>query len=231
MRLPTVLLPAVLVVGFLFSQRAARAEYMDWSYHWSISPAPVLASGTGSVAQALGQPGKGSTRILAAAVTTSSDASTRHPDYFYKSFDLTLHLTDRATHQSGSLTFQGRISGTLTATSAHLIESFRTPIEHLKLGSHIYYVDLPSRFSLLPPGAPVVRDYYATVWVENDPPPRWHPEVKAASIMVVHAASVGGDPPGTASAPEPSSLVLVSLGVVLMGCAAIRRYRLDLSTV
>ena len=230
MRIPSVLLPAMLVVGFLLCDNTARAEYMNWSYHWSIGSGRVLASGTGTVSQALGQPGTGATRILAAAVTTNSDATTSNPDRFHSYFDLTLHLTDRATHQSGTLTFQGLISGTLTSNSAHLTESFRTPIEHIKVGNHIYYVELPSHFTLLPPGSPVVRDYYASIWVENVPPPPTSlPQVMTASMMLSGAsiAPVGHIGP----VPEPSSLVLICLGVVLLSCAAVRRCRLDPSAL
>jgi hypothetical protein len=223
MRFSSVPLSILLAVGLLFSKGVARAEYMNWSYHWSIGPAPVLASGTGSVSQALGWGGKGSSHILAAAVTTSSSASARNPDRFQKSFALTLHLQDRGTRQSGALTFHGLISGTLTASSARLSESFATPIEHLRLGSHVYWIELPSRVTLRPPGASVVPSYYATVWVTNvSPPPPSHPRVMAAALMVA-GASIASVP--AASTPEPSSIVLGGLGIVMLGGIGLGRYR------
>ena len=219
MRSSSLPLSIVLIVGLLVGG-AARADYMNWSYHWSISPAPVLASGTGTVSQALGQPGKGATRILAAAVTTSSDASAKNPDRYNKTFSLTLHLMDRATHQSGSLTFSGTILGTLTANSAHLTETFRTPIEYLRLGRHIYEVQLPRYLTLMSPGSLVVPTYYAAVRVFNvAPPPKVPPRVMAASVMMASIASV----PASASTPEPSSLVLGGLGVVLLAWSALWR--------
>jgi hypothetical protein len=213
-------LSSVLVLGLIWGG-AARAGYMDWSYHWSISPAPVFASGTGTVSQALGPGGKGASRILAAAVTTSSSATTRDPDRFNKYFSLTLHIKDLATHRSGNLTFYGHIYGTLTATTAHLLETFRTPTEHLTLGKHTYWVTLPKSLTLRAPGSSLVPAYYATVWVQNVlPPPRFIPHPMAASIAMVREASV---PIGAASAPEPSSFVLGGLGLVLLGGAAARR--------
>lgn len=213
---------SIVLISGLLSGGAARGGYMDWSYRWSIGPAPVLSSGTGTVAQALGQPGKGASRILAAAVTTSSDAMARNPDRYNASFRLTLHLTDRATHQSGSLTFSGLIRGILTADSAHLTETFRTPIEYLRLGRHIYEVQLPRYLTLMTPGSLVVPTFYAAVHVWNlpAPPPKPKPRLMAASVRV---ASIAADPPATASTPEPSAFVLGGLGAVLLGWAALWR--------
>lgn len=216
-------LPLVLLVGSLWGG-AARAEYMDWTYHWSLSPSPVLASGTGSVTQTLyhirSEPG--APRIPVAAVTTTSDAMPRTPDVYNKNFSLILHLTDAATHQSGNLTFYGNIRGTMTYDSARLYESFRTPIEHLNLGKHIYWVRVPSYMRLMPPGSLVVPTYYASVLVENlsPPPPILHPALSTASVMVASIASV---PQISATTPEPSGLVLGSLGAALLSFIVVRR--------
>lgn len=215
-------LPFALMLGLLWGG-AARAEYMDWSYQWGITPSRVLTSGTGSVTQTLYRvsPKPGAAAIPVAAVTTTSDATSQNPDRYNKNFSLVLHLADKATHQSGSLTFYGNIRGTLSYDRANLVESFRTPIEHLRLGNHIYYVRLPSYVRLMPPGSLVVPTYYAAVSVENvPPPPVVHPAIKTASIMT---ASNTAGPNIASSTPEPSGLVLGSLGVVLLGCAFVRR--------
>jgi hypothetical protein len=216
-------LAMVLIVGLLCGG-AAHAEYMDWSYRWSISPSPVMASGTGSVTQTLFSYGlkPGAPRIPVAAVTTSSSAMARSPDVYNKSFNLTLHLTDLATRQSGNLTFAGVIRGTLTSNRAYLYESFRSPIEHLTLGKHIYWVRVPSYLRLMPPGSLVVPTYYSSVTVLNrwlPPAPTVHP-VTTSSVM---AASIASGPTISASTPEPSGIVLGSLGAVLLGCFALWR--------
>ncbi len=216
-------LPMVLIAGLLCGG-VARAEYMDWSYHWSVSPSPVLTSGTGSVTQTLYSFGAkpGAARIPVAAVTTTSAAMPQHPDYYNKNFSLTVHLTDLATHKSGNLTFYGNIRGTMTYDSAHLYQSFRTPIERLTLGSHTYWLRLPSYMRLMAPGSLVVPTYYASVTVLNRwlPPSSAVPPVTTSSVM---AASIASGPRISASTPEPSGLVLGSLGAVLLGCFALWR--------
>jgi hypothetical protein len=168
------------------------------------------------------RPSWGATRIPVAAVTTTSAAMPRTPDVYNKNFSLTLHLTDAATHQSGNLTFYGNIRGTLSYNSAHLYESFRTPLEHITLGRHAYWVRLPSYVQLMPPGSLVVPTYYASVnvWNVPPPPPYYHPAVKTASFM---GLSMLAGPQISASTPEPSGLVLGSLGAVLLSCFAFWR--------
>ncbi|HEY7310705.1 MAG TPA: hypothetical protein VH643_15180 [Gemmataceae bacterium] len=216
MHISSVRLSGMLVLGFLLGGGAAQAGFLNYSYHWSISPAPVLASGTGTVAMALGRGGIGGSRDLAMAVTTSSSASARRPDHFYKTFSLTMHLTDRAEHLSGNLTFHGTVIGTLSSHSAYLIERFSTPLESIRLGNHIYHVRLPSAIWLAPPGSSHVPTIYATVW-----DPLVSPQPLGASTSI-HTSSVPG---GAGSAPEPSALVLAGLGAALAVAVGVWRCR------
>ncbi len=229
MRSASLRLPAVLVVTLLLGESSAHAEFMQWSYHWSISPAPVFSGGTGTVALALGQPGRGSTKLLAAAMTTSSSATAQCTDHFNSSFNLSLHLTDLLTHKSGNLTFRGTITGTLTDSRASLVESFRVPAEHITISGHTYYVSLPSRLAMLPPGTAAIPYLYATVGVQNAWPPPIPPRVSAAATvtdaMIVRAASFQAAP-ASASTPEPSALVLAALGAALLSIVCISRFRL-----
>jgi hypothetical protein len=193
----------------------ARAEFINWSYSWSIGPAPVLASGTGTVAQALYHGGSetGSQIIRAAAITTSSSATAGKPDHFAKSFDLVLHLTDAQSHQSRNLTFHGLIVGTLTSSSSHLSEIILDPIRGALLGKHLYLVTLPSHLALMRPGASVIPILSATVRVQDVG--FLYPGAQSAMI---HTASVR-------PAPEPSTLALGGVGAVLLALRMVRRCR------
>lgn len=212
----------ILIVGLFFGG-TARAGYL-YSYHWGIRPGPVIASGTGSVAMALGQGGVGSGRILVAAATTTSSAANSSPDRFNKSFSLTMRLTDSASRQSGTLTFQGTIRGTLSFDRTNLVERFRTPIERIKLGGRTYYVEMPSNIWLRPPGSSTVPMIYAKVWTVNPPPPRRPPHPPIWVAATIHTASISA-PTDAASAPEPSALVLAGLGFALAGAVGACRSR------
>src|SRR5215470_17884431 len=88
---------ALLMVGATIQ---ARADFMDWSYHWSISPAAVLSSGTGSVALALSQDGNGASSISTATVTASRSATNTPPENYKAGQNMTPQLTDKQSHQS-----------------------------------------------------------------------------------------------------------------------------------
>jgi hypothetical protein len=190
----------------------ARAEFVDYSYHWSIAPSSVIPSGTGSALFALAGDGTASsevgsatpTKVPGATVTTTSSATTT-PDTFSTTYGLTLQLTDSASGQSGNLTFSGTLSGTLTATSSALVASFSSPLtQQLDLGGHLYSVTIdPSLLNLPAPMAGTPAAINALVSVSNgtNPPP----------------------PPPTQT-PEPSGLVLGATAL-LAGLYARRRAR------
>ena len=98
----------------------ARAEFVDYSYHWSISPNAVLSGGTGSAAFALTGDGPATslvgdsnpTVIPAATITTSSSASGGAADTFNNPYSIGLRLTDKASGQFADFTFTGFGQGT-----------------------------------------------------------------------------------------------------------------------
>src|SRR4051812_4935495 len=81
-----------------------RADMVDFSYSWSISPQSVYPSGTGTVSFAPTTASNWSVELNGAAgvtpasyVTTDSTAGGAvPPDVFNTAFSLTLHLTDTA---------------------------------------------------------------------------------------------------------------------------------------
>jgi hypothetical protein len=198
---------------------------MDWSYHWSITPGPVLASGTGSVALGLAQDGTGAATIPAATVTTTSATTDAAPDKYNVGYNLTLHLTDNPSNQSGDLTFHGTVAGTVSATSAHLTNSFSDPTtEKVRLGGHLYAVTInPTLLTLAAPGSAIPPQINALVSVTNAPGRATGPQ--HAPGPMVQPSPGGGGPVGPPihSSPEPSSLALGMLASGWLGLAALRR--------
>ena len=225
MRIASVRLPGMLALGLLLGGGSARAEFMNWSYHWSVGPAPVLSSGNGLVALALYRGGRGAESLRVAAETTSSSATNRDANGFYRNFNLTLHLTDNLSHRSGALTFHGVIAGNLTFNSAHLVEAFRDPRQRLVLGGHTYFVSLPSRLNLVAPGSAFVPTLVARVDVENNWWRRPRFATTANSLGIADSfARVASVP--QSNSPEPSALSLAGLGVVFGVLGAWRCRRL-----
>ena len=186
-----------------------RADFMNWTYHWSITPSSVLTSGTGSVMMGLAQDGsKGASTIPAATVTTTSSA-TATPDTYNVGYNLTLHLTDNTTNQSGDLTFHGTVTGTVTATSSHLTNTFSDPTtQTLTLSGHTYSVTInPSLMTLAAPGSTTPPQINALVSVAN-----------------ATGGPPTGGPPSTGT-PEPTSLTLGCLASCGWGLGAWLRRR------
>lgn len=213
---------AVLAFG---ATSSLRADFMDWSYHWSITPGPVLTSGTGSVAMALAQDGSGASKIAAATVTTTSSATDAAPDRYNVGYNLTLHLTDNPSKQTGDVTFHGTVAGTVSATSSQLSNTFSDPTtQKVMLGGHLYSVTInPSFLTLAAPGSTTPPQINALVSVSNatgTPPP---PVPQVQTPPPSGGTGGGGQ---VQSAPEPSSLALGILASGWLGLAALhRRFR------
>lgn len=214
----------MLAVVAALGESAARAEFVDFSYAWSIQPGAVLPGGTGSVQIALSPNASANyelgaaspTLIPGATITTTSSAASGTPDSFNNPFSLKLSLTDTTSGATGNLTFSGTVSGTLTSTTSSLTSTFNNPLtQTLTLGSHIYGVTIdPSILGLPHPGADSNALLDALVRVTN----------------VNGGTGGGGTPPGgPENAPEPSSLVLG--GLAIAGLAARRWSRLKKQAV
>jgi hypothetical protein len=199
---------ATVVALLVVTASHARADFLDWGFHWSISASHgIIPSGTGSVAVAVAPDGTGGSIIPAANVTTTSAATSASPDVYKAPYTLTLTLTDNPSHTSGSLTFAGLISGNLTATSSTLTNTFQNsaanPLtQSVTLGGHVYSVTIDPTIANLPiPGSA-------------------SPALLDAIVKVTNAGTGGGTGSGGGGGhgtPEPTSLVLGGLGFSFFG--------------
>src|SRR5436309_1856029 len=100
--------PALLAAG-----TAARADFIPWSYSFSVSPNPVTSNdGSASVSfvPTSGGPLSGSVNGLAAASLTGSGPTAA--DFDSRGYTVTMHLTDLASSKVGDLSWTGALSGT-----------------------------------------------------------------------------------------------------------------------
>jgi hypothetical protein len=187
---------------------------VNWSYNWTHSPIVIAADtgGTGGVTLTnhQGGTGSGNSDIVATQITTFSSASVNTPDHFTgKNYSLILDLTDLSSHQSGMLTFNGTLNGTLSATSANIKNTFTGPLtQHLDLGANIYTITIG------PYAAPGIPDATQTGSISA------HVSVQAASTG---GSSGGATPPPTHESPEPATLLLAGLGASALALAGWRR--------
>jgi hypothetical protein len=189
----------------------ARAEYLNWSYGWSLGPGqgPTIISGTTNVAFALSTGGNTGAATIAVG-TLSTNSSTTGTDSVNAPYDLTLTLTDNATHDAGKLTFHGLISGSNGPTSTSLANAFSNPSQSLTLDGRAYQVSL---------------DPTTTIGGGKDAPV---PVSAQVSVADTTGKGTGGgvqspSTPQVQQAPEPSAVLLASLGASLFVVARRRR--------
>ncbi len=181
----------------------ARADYLNWSYTSTpsvpgVSVGAQSASGGATVQLTDYTNAAGGTSIPIIAYVTSTGLTT--PIAFNpqtSTYALALKITDNATHDTGTLNFNGSIGGNLSATASSLLNMLTSASPSLTLDGHIYTVNIPS-VTLAPPTSPQ-QNILATVSISN----------------VTGGGT--GDPHGPSSTPEPTSLVLGGLGFSLFG--------------
>jgi hypothetical protein len=193
---------------------AARADFINWGYNWTHTPAVVAADtgGTGGITLTnhQGGTGSGNSDVVASEITTFSSASVNAPDHFTnKNYSLIVDLTDSASNKSGMLTFTGSLNGTLSLTSANIKNTFIGPLtQHLDLGGNLYTVTIG------PYAAPGIPDSTQTGSI-------------SAHVSVQPEGPTGGGsggpvPPPSRQTPEPSTLLLAGLGLSALGMAGWR---------
>jgi hypothetical protein len=195
MRVSPLTLACLALTLFLVPIQTARADFIPWMYNWSRSPSDIHADapGTGyiSLTDESLKTAVGDSNIVATNLRTFSTATPDNPDVFTnKTYTLGLYLQDVASGQNTTLTFTGRIDGTLTATSSNLANTFTgVTVQTVVLGDNRYTVSI-GPYS--PPGIPG--------------------SVNAGSISA-HASVL------VVALPEPATLSLSALGAVLVGVA------------
>jgi hypothetical protein len=193
-RLGIIALALVLLTG-----PGSRADFIDWSYNWN------ALNGSGPLAQLTTVPGSNSTQPnevagMAAAYITYLAPPTAHGAIgpTSQNYALTFTLTDTASQQSGTLTFGGTFSGTISATSAHVKNVFQTPLKgSLILGGNTYSLTFGP---FIPPTFPSTA----------------FPGVLVADVSVAPTAQ---------QVPEPSSMFLAAMALPVIALARRRRRR------
>jgi hypothetical protein len=162
----------------------SQAAVASFSYRWNVGPSTVLtgtnhdtANGhsTGCVMVATYRPGHAS--VLAgssvnplpvAVVTSSSSASDSRPDTYNTPFSITLTLKDSKTGISGTITFKGTITGTLSWDHSTLKLTFQGPLtKHITLGKHVYTLTLKTGSLAVPVPGSTPAQIAASLKVSN----------------------------------------------------------------
>jgi hypothetical protein len=199
MRISNVLVAALTFTAILWTTPApALADQIHWDYNWVPSQPAVLA-GTGGISLTNVPAGKasGSSDVTVTNITTFSAASPSAPDHVVNgAYSFNLFLTDAASGATGNLRFTGVFGGTLSASSAHITNSFTGPtVQSVTLAGNLYTV----RFGpYSPPGPPNSGDAGSI-----------------AAHVDVQAAGTSGPPVNTS--PEPATSMLACLGLSFVG--------------
>src|SRR6516162_6542657 len=122
MRHSTGRLYAAAVALCLLAGARARADFVSWEYNWTPSATKILADNptTGSILLS-NEPGGSAINNTYIVATNIKTASTADPSnlatFTNKAYGLALTILDEASGKSGTLTFAGTFSGTLSNKS------------------------------------------------------------------------------------------------------------------
>jgi hypothetical protein len=199
-------LTLLLLAGASAHATLLTPDNVTWTYNFSPGAPAVLADGNPSAGVTFtNEPTKaatGNSDVVATNLRVFSTAPATSPDVLvsngaYK-FTLTLTNTSEGTGPA-TFTFTGKLGGAFSSESANVTNMFgANNIQSVDLGSFRFTVAL---VAYTPPGPP--------------------DQVQGGAISAhVRISSLQ-----TASAPEPSTLLLSSLGLTFLGGAAWRRKR------
>ncbi len=200
-------LAVVLLAGAAAQAGPMPPSTIQWTYNFSPGAPAVLSDNDPTHGVSFtNEPTKsatGSSDVVATNLRVFSTAPGTSPDTLSGSngnytLTLTLSTTDNNGVHTGTLSFTGTLSGTFSSENANVANVFGpNTTQSLTLGSVVFQVSLTS---YTPPGPP--------------------DQANAGSI----AAHVNVSP-ATAHTPEPSSILLSTLGLTFLGGAAWRKRR------
>ncbi len=199
---------ATLAALFLAAS-TARADQIGYEYNFvtplAVSGDPGSLGNVSFATTAGSHVSTAATTVTAATLAAVSSAPASAPDKFSgETYNLTLQLSDDASGKSGTLTFNGKLFGTLSAQSANITSSFTSATQTLVLGNDKYTVNL----------GPFALNSTTTMV-----------GTLQATIDVSPGVASTGPSTQIADAPEPSTLLLAGLGG-LAAAVAWRRPRL-----
>ena len=190
----------VAVVALLALPAAARAEFISYGYSWTPDKAAIPADPPDIGALALTtESGAGVSSLSKLVKVTDlrvfSVVPDEIPDVITNGpYGFTVTLTDDASKASGQLHFGGLISGTFSAESAMVSNTFLEPTKQkLKLGDNTYQVTFGEYTA--PTGA--FPGHYGSLEAQIT--------VEPGNVVPI------------TEVPEPTSLVLAALGLSALG--------------
>jgi hypothetical protein len=190
----------------------AHASFVAWSYNWTPStlalPADVPGSGGLSLTNEPTKNADGTSDVVVTNIRGFSSASRSNPDKFtHAAYTFNLVLTDLASGQNAHMSFTGFFSGTMSATSSNIANTFTGITSRIAvLGGNTYTVTM-GNYS--PPGPPTASNAGSI----------------SAHVGVNEITTGGGGDTGGGNAPEPSTLLLACFGLSGLGVTGWRKWR------
>jgi hypothetical protein len=219
----TALLTAAAAACLALTAPAARADSIPWAYDWSKSTNSVAgnAGNTGGVSfTSFSGVLAGDQSVHATTIAAFISQSAKKADtYSGQAYHMVLDLTDKASSQSGEVTFTGHLFGSVSLTGgASLTNTFDSPLtQALKLGGNLYTVTIGPFIAPKVVNAGSDGRIDASVNVASagsaPPPPPAEPAPPAPPARPAPPA------PRVDSTPEPSGLVLAGLALGIGGAA------------